>query len=88
MTYKEALERLRYEIEEEGHCSFIEDEMEVAFEALEKQISRAVEIVMAGQYCPPNYYCPICRKQQKSSFKNKKKGCYCERCGQALKWED
>lgn len=93
MTYEEALKRLRYEIEEEGHCSFIEDEMEFAFEALEKQIPKAVEVAtfehpMRKKYYPPRYYCPVCRKQQKNSFKNKDKGCYCERCGQALKWRD
>lgn len=42
MTYKEALEQLKYEIEEEGHCSYIEDEMKVAFEALEKQIPKSL----------------------------------------------
>lgn len=30
------------------------------------------------------YFCPTCKKQQKNSYKNREKGCYCERCGQKL----
>ena len=55
--------------------------------AFKKQIPIAVEVVSRGGYAP-DYYCPICKKQQKDSHKNKTKGCYCERCGQALDWSD
>ena len=32
------------------------------------------------------YLCPVCGKIQKDTYKNIKKGCYCERCGQSLMW--
>ena len=53
-----------------------------------RQIPVVVKAVKRSEYFAPDYYCPNCGKQQKDSFKNKKKGCYCERCGQALKWEE
>lgn len=27
------------------------------------------------------YVCPTCSKQQKNTYKNRARGCYCERCG-------
>ena len=54
-------------------------------DALVKQSPKLVEVVSRGGFAP-DYYCPVCRKQQKNSYKNKSKGCYCERCGQALDW--
>ena len=84
MTYKEALERLRYEIEEEGHCSYIEDEMEVAFDALEKQIP----IKPIGKHT--SYKCPICGRRVRSGKGSSSFGVdyFCQRCGQALDWSD
>ena len=69
MTYKEALEQLKYEIEEEGHCSYIEDEMKVAFEALEKQIPKKPVIKYHKEDVTPvkygrlmEFHCPNCNK--------------------------
>jgi hypothetical protein len=42
----------------------------------------SVEIIKANLY--DGYYCPVCKKQQKDTYKNRREGCYCERCGQKL----
>ena len=72
MTVKEALKQLRYEIEEEGHCSFIEDEMKVAFECMEKQIPKKAirnnPIVYQKDKDGTNHYayqyhCPFCDRK-------------------------
>lgn len=84
MDYKEALDQLRYEIEEEGHCSFIEDEMKVAFKALEKQIPKKP----IGKHT--NYKCPVCDRRVRSGKGSSSRGVdrFCQRCGQALDWSD
>lgn len=95
MTYEEALKQLRYEIEEEGHCSFIEDEMKIAFEALEKQIPmqvnltevskvKAVDVEIKEIYTYPVVRCPSCDKPI-TLYKERK---FCEHCGQALDWSE
>ncbi len=43
-----------------------------------------VAVRVETYYRGDKYFCPICGKQQKQSYKNFKKGCYCERCGQKL----
>ena len=30
------------------------------------------------------FYCPSCGKQQRNTYKNRREGCYCERCGQLI----
>lgn len=40
MKAQEALETIRYEVDEEGHCGYIENELRVAMTALEKQIPK------------------------------------------------
>lgn len=40
--------------------------------------------IVEREYYPPKYYCPICGKEQKSTFKTRREGCYCERCGTKL----
>jgi len=42
MNAQEALETIRYEVDEEGHCGYIEDELRLAMMALEKQIPKKV----------------------------------------------
>ena len=51
--------------------------------ALKRQIPRPVR-VETYEYKANKYFCPECGKQQKQSYKNFKKGCFCERCGQKL----
>lgn len=63
-----------------------EEDLKNIQEALEKQVAKKVKI-KGYRIGYPDYYCPICHKQQKDTNKNKTKGCYCERCGQKLTWE-
>ena len=80
MTEKEALESLKYEVYEEGHCSYIEEELDIAIKALEKQIPKKVvnrakrnDVLVAN--------CPACRCVVLSRP-------YCARCGQRLDWSE
>ena len=84
MTVKEALEQLRYEIEEEGHCSYIEAEMKVAFECMEKQIPQKP----IGKHT--SYKCPVCDRRVRSGKGSSSRGVdyFCQRCGQAIDWSD
>lgn len=58
---------------------------EFVMTALQRQVPQTVKAVAMRDGLYTNYYCPVCGKQQKRSWKNKKEGCYCERCGQRLK---
>lgn len=60
---------------------YSEEELEYIKKLCERDTAKKVKIV-SGYY--DTYYCPICGKQQKTSYKNKREGCYCERCGQKL----
>lgn len=90
MNAQEALETIKYEVNEEGHCGYIEDELRLAITALEKQIPKkpldiCTPVVTWG-------ICPTCRgelnkigKQTNRVFKT---NAYCMDCGQALDWSD
>ncbi len=59
MNAQEALETIKYEVNEEGHCGYIEDELRLAMTALEKQIPKkpldiCTPVVTWG-------ICPFCR---------------------------
>ena len=84
MTPKEAFDSLRYEIDEEGHCSYIEDEIHIAMKALEKQIP----IKPIGRHT--SYKCPVCDRRVRSGKGSSSRGVdyFCQRCGQALDWSD
>lgn len=58
----------------------------VAIKALEKRISKPVLVKDKTYY--KDYFCPVCKKQQKDTRKNKREGCYCERCGQKVDWSE
>ena len=65
-----------------GLVYYYKDEI---IEALRKQIPKPMEVVEPYSVrCSYRYYCPVCRKQQKLTYKNMREGCYCERCGQLL----
>lgn len=87
IDFKEAFETLHQEVYEEGHCSYIEQELCTAMKALEKQIPQIVRHIQRywrnGSPAYRDYYCPVCSKQQKRS---KGDEWYCERCGQKLIW--
>ena len=90
MTAKEALESLKFEVYEEGHCSYIEEEIGVAVAALEKQVPKPP--VKDGTGLAFNLLCPVCRKRIISQVYGE--WCagrlqeYCDYCGQAIDWGD
>lgn len=90
--YKEALETLKYEVFEEGHCSYIENEISVAIEALEKAVPKKVgekTIVFQDEdFYEYDAECPICgyAMQITTDFVDELQ--YCPRCGQALDWSE
>lgn len=53
-------------------------------ELKERNEAIKVKVVKKEEYMPCSYYCPTCNKQQKDTFKTRREGCYCERCGQKL----
>ena len=55
----------------------------LALVALEKQIAKPCKAVKR-EYSHSDYYCPVCGKQQKNTYKTRREGCFCERCGQRL----
>lgn len=95
MTDSQAVEVIRHNIalEEQSlnRCDYVStgaerfiEAMKIACMNLEKQIPKLAEGRKYGHHVA-EYFCPECGKQQKNSFKNRSKGCYCERCGQKLR---
>lgn len=88
MKYAEALETIKYEVDEEGHCGYIENELRVAMTALEKQIPKRV---IFGDDEQDDIYCPVCKfalatvddREYESTFYK-----YCPHCSQKLEWSD
>lgn len=78
MNAQEALEIIRYEVDEECHCGYIENELRIAMIALEKQIPKKLT-VSEEIYC-----CPICGENAAILQGDN----YCFNCGQALDWSD
>lgn len=58
----------------------------LAIWALQKELPK--KVIEKERHDHSEYYCPICKKQQKVKDNYKEKGCYCERCGQKLTWRD
>ena len=42
MNIQQALETIKHEVNEEGYCGYIEDELRLAMAALEKQVPKKV----------------------------------------------
>lgn len=86
MNAQEALETIKYEVNEEGHCGYIEDELRLAMTALEKQIPQKV---IYGYDEQDDIKCPNC-DYAISYMDAYDKGVdkYCSNCGQALDWSD
>lgn len=59
-------------------------QLNTAIDAVKNKIAVPVLVRRREGYIRPDYYCPVCNKQQKDSFKNRREGCFCERCGQRL----
>lgn len=102
MNAQEALETIKYEVDEECHCGYIEDELRLAMTALEKQIPKKV---ILGYYERDSICCPNCnsgiaprddlddcllyhcpRCGEKDAILQGDN--YCFNCGQALDWSD
>ena len=84
MTPKEAYESLCYEIYEEGHCSYMEEELDIAIKALEKQIPKK-PINQSEEYDRTYGNCPCCGEMvvdYPDDF------IVCSNCGQRLDWSD
>lgn len=87
MNAQEALETIKYEVDEEGHCGYIEDELRLAMTALEKQIPK--KGIMIGDNYSSVLSCPNCRKPIVNVWNIAKyEPNYCHYCGQALDWSD
>lgn len=86
MNAQEALETIKYEVNEEGHCGYIEDELRLAMTALEKQIPKKV---IYGYDEQDDIKCPNC-DYAISYMDAYDKGVdkYCSNCGQKLDWSD
>ena len=86
MNAQEALETIKYEVNEEGHCGYIEDELRLAMTALEKQIPQKV---IYGYDEQDDIKCPNC-DYAISYMDAYDKGVdkYCSNCGQKLDWSD
>lgn len=86
MNAQEALETIRYEVDEEGHCGYIEDELRLAMMALEKQIPKKVILGYDEQdsICCPNCKGEIAEMDDYDYYKHN----YCDVCGQALDWSE
>lgn len=87
MNEQKALETLKYEVDEEGHCGYIEAELRLAMAALEKQIP--TKGIMIGDNYSSVLSCPSCNKPIVNVWNsNEYKPNYCHYCGQALDWGD
>lgn len=58
--------------------------LDTAIDAVKNKIAVPVLVRRREGYIRPDYFCPVCHKQQKDTFKNYREGCFCERCGQRL----
>ena len=100
MNIQQALETIKYEVNEEGHCGYIDDELRRAMAALEKQVPKKVILGYDEQdyvRCPQCkseiapmdddcllYHCPGCGEKDAILQGDN----YCFNCGQALDWRD
>ena len=82
MKYEEALKTIRYEVDEEGHCGYIEVELRLAIAALEKQIPKKP---VGDLNSVPHYRCAACGNGVKT-YEDSTVYPYCHYCGQKLLW--
>lgn len=88
MNNKEALESLKFEVFEECHCGYIEEEIKLAIKALEKQIPEPPYFwgdgYSDGELVYDMWDCPGCGTSYEVEYDEYD---YCPKCGQAIKWE-
>lgn len=78
MKYREAIETLEYELYEEGHLGYVENELELAIEALRKQTPMQVKEIHVDKY-----FCPYCGAENNCN-QGIVEDNYCSYCGQRL----
>ena len=82
MTYEEVLNRLKICVDEcDGclTCKAMEDSIEIAIEALEKQIPKKPYDTV---------HCPLCKIEVELQPVDTEQVTYCLHCGQAIDWSD
>ena len=92
MNNKEAIRRLKdhFRVHDDGRLTpFLDTAVLMAYEALEKQIPKAVKYNnrhgSGYDFYNRDYFnCPACGRR----LRNKQKDPYCGRCGQAIDWGD
>lgn len=93
MTYEEAVEKIKWIMQNKSHTKELCD---ICIEALEKQIPKK-PIVKTHKYIGSDddftdkYYCPVCNaliiNEDTNGFYAGRKQKHCD-CGQALDWSD
>ena len=58
----------------------------IAIEAIRRQIPRVVTTQSFSGYSAIEFHCPVCDKRQNNTRRNRREGCFCERCGQRLRF--
>lgn len=72
-----------YKLEVAGACGSLEA-VNIAIEALEKQVDKPVVVSPREGYMLPDYRCPTCGEKTRDTYFSRRDGRYCDRCGQRL----
>lgn len=97
MNYDEVIQRLKEsaEMSRTVHSHLLGDNvppelrrsveaLEIAADAVGKQIPKPIEIRFRNGYILPAYYCPDCGELIGDAFRYKHFGVFCTNCGQRL----
>lgn len=92
MTESEAIEAIQFDLKIGGeiHSKVLRDAVDVAIQALEKQIQKKpipidygkyIDVIDNARFLRGAYWCPNCKHVVKT-------GSFCSDCGQKLDWRD
>lgn len=92
MTESETIEAIQFDLKIGGeiHSQVLRDAIDVAIQALKKQIPKKptpidyekyIDVIDNARFLRGAYWCPNCRHVVKS-------GSFCKYCGQKLDWSD
>lgn len=92
MTESEAIEAIQFDLKIGGeiHSKVLRDAVDVAIQALEKQVPKKptpidyekyIDVIDNARFLRGAYWCPDCNRAVKS-------GSFCSDCGQKLDWSD
>jgi DNA-directed RNA polymerase subunit RPC12/RpoP len=65
-------------------CNSLSEAIDIAIEALEKQVAKPVVVNKRDGYIMPDYHCPMCGERILHSYFRQRDGVYCEKCGQRV----